>query len=73
MATYAQIRKEAIEADNAWQAELVKRFGKRAGDVRYTKEGKGEEGSNLRRAYENWSECNAALSAYHMSTEACGS
>lgn len=72
MATFKQIYQEAKDADDAWHAELVKQFGKQAGDKRYTKEGKGEAGTELRRLYEAWSECNAALAAYHMSTEACG-
>ena len=29
-----------MRADNAWHDELVKVFGKRAGDARYTPEGK---------------------------------
>lgn len=40
------------QADNAWSRELVRLFGKRLGDVRYTKEGKGEPGSVLRSLYE---------------------
>ena len=31
---------EALQADNVWQASLVKAFGKRAGDVRYTELGR---------------------------------
>lgn len=30
----------ALDADNAWQAELERLFGRKAGDVRYTKEGR---------------------------------
>jgi hypothetical protein len=44
----------AIAADAAWSAELLRRFGKRAGDVRYTKQGEGEPGSTLRRLYVAW-------------------
>ena len=44
--------KAALATDNAWSTELCKRFGKRAGDVRYTVEGQGEAGSALRVAYE---------------------
>jgi hypothetical protein len=72
MATYKQIYSEAKQADDAWQSELVRVFGKSAGDKRYTKEGKGEEGSELRRLHDAFRECQHALSAYHMSTEACG-
>lgn len=43
---------EAIAADDHWSKLLKKQFGKAAGDVRYTKEGRGEEGSELRAAYE---------------------
>ena len=35
-------------ADDAWQRELERVFGKRAGDARYRPEGKGEDGSMLR-------------------------
>jgi hypothetical protein len=38
----------ALEADNAWQAELVRLFKKNAGDIRYTDKGKGDPGSVLR-------------------------
>jgi hypothetical protein len=72
MATYKQIYDEAIAADKAWSTELVRVFGKQAGDKRYTKEGKGAEGSELRRLHDAFSECSAALGAYHMSVEACG-
>lgn len=40
-------------ADDFWQHELEASFGKRAGDVRYTAEGKGEEGSSLRFAHDH--------------------
>jgi hypothetical protein len=72
MATYKQIYSEAIAADDAWSAELTRLFGKQAGDKRYTKEGKGEEGSELRRLHNNKRNCDDALGAYYMSTEACG-
>jgi len=29
----------SVAADDAWQAELERRFGKNAGDVRYTQKG----------------------------------
>jgi hypothetical protein len=35
-------------ADAAWSAMLGKLFGRNAGDVRYTKAGKGEPGTELR-------------------------
>jgi hypothetical protein len=38
----------ALAADEALSAELTRMYGKRAGDVRYTKAGKGEPGSALR-------------------------
>ncbi len=41
-------------ADNAWSAELGRLFGKRAGDVRYTKQGKGEPGSVLRATHDEF-------------------
>ncbi len=41
----------AMAADEAWSAELHRRFGKRAGDVRYTPQGRGEIGSELNRLY----------------------
>jgi hypothetical protein len=40
------------QADNAWQDELEARFGRRARDARYTAEGRGAEGTKLRRLYE---------------------
>jgi hypothetical protein len=72
METFTQLYKDACKADDAWSAELVKLYGKRAGDMRYTKEGKGSEGSELRRLHDAWSERRDALSAYYMSREACG-
>jgi hypothetical protein len=42
----------AIAADDAWSAELRRLFGSSAGNVRYTKRGEGEPGSELRRLYE---------------------
>lgn len=35
-------------ADDAWSAELQRKFGKDAGQARYEPRGKGEEGSQLR-------------------------
>lgn len=39
-------------ADDAWSAELHRRFGKNAGDVRYTPQGRGEFETTLRALYE---------------------
>jgi hypothetical protein len=47
------------DADDAWSAELQRVFGKRAGDARYRPEGKGAEGSELRRLH------NARMAARH--------
>lgn len=42
----------AMLADEAWQQQLVKVFGKGAGDARYVSAGKGEPGSALRAAHD---------------------
>jgi len=42
----------AQTTDDAWSAELQRQFGKRAGDVRYTPQGRGEPGSELRRLHD---------------------
>jgi hypothetical protein len=42
----------AQATDDAWSMELQRLFGKRAGDVRYTPQGKGGPGTALRAAYE---------------------
>jgi hypothetical protein len=47
-----EAHREALATDNAWQAELVKAFGKHAGDMRYQSPGKGDPGTALRAAYE---------------------
>ena len=44
----------AIKADDAWHNELVRLFKKDAGDVRYTKAGKDEPGSVLRKLHDDW-------------------
>lgn len=45
--------REAFQrADDAWGAKLRQLFGKRAGDVRYSPQGKGDPGSVLRALYE---------------------
>lgn len=45
-------RKTFQIADDAWSAELHRLFGKRAGDVRYTAQGTGDAGSELRRLHD---------------------
>ena len=42
----------AMATDAAWGAELRRLFGKRAGDVRYLAQGRGEPGTELRRLYD---------------------
>ena len=54
-------RRAAARADNLWQDELTKQFGNRAGDVRYTTEAQGEEGSALRLLYDDWRAANDRL------------
>jgi hypothetical protein len=49
---YTDLHRKALETDQAWSAELQRLFGKRAGDVRYTKQGKGAPGTALRAIYE---------------------
>lgn len=45
----------AIAADKAWSVELIRAFGKRdAGNARYEKRGRGEEGSALRATHDAW-------------------
>lgn len=41
---------EALQAEAAYGALLILHFGRRSSTVRYTPEGKGEPGSDLRRA-----------------------
>ena len=53
---------KAYDTDSAWSRELEIRFGKRAGDIRYTAEGKGEPGSILR---ERHNARQAAQTAWH--------
>ena len=52
------------DADDAWSAELVRLFGKSAGDARYGARGKGEEGSKLRQLHDARM---AAQSRWHQS------
>jgi hypothetical protein len=49
--TIHQLYREACQADDAWQLELRRQFRWNAGDVRYTKEGEGAEGSLLNELY----------------------
>lgn len=46
--TKQEAYKAFAEADDRFSRALFKSFGKRAGDVRYTPEGKGEAGTVLR-------------------------
>jgi len=39
-------------ADDAWQVELERLFGRNAGDLRYTSHGRGEKGSDLRSLFD---------------------
>jgi hypothetical protein len=48
------------EADDAWSAELTKKFGKDAGQARYELRGRGEDGSDLRRTYTAREACRVA-------------
>jgi hypothetical protein len=51
----------ACAADDAWMDEIRKAFPRQwAGNVRYTQEGIGKEGSSLRAAYDRWKEANEA-------------
>lgn len=43
-----------LAADSAWHTELVRQFGARAGDVRYTAKGHGLPGSRLFKLYTAW-------------------
>jgi hypothetical protein len=52
---------EAVEADSEWQAELVRMFHSRAGDIRYTETGKGKPGSRLRQLHDNFMQKSEAL------------
>ena len=49
--TLFETYRAALAADDAYGAELRRVFGLRAGDVRYTKQGNGEQGSTLRALY----------------------
>ena len=56
-----------LDADTAWSAQLVRCFGKQAGDVRYTTRGNGEPGSELRRLDDLYT---AARETWNTSREA---
>jgi len=43
--------KVALEAESAWFNELVRLYGRKACDVRYTEAAKGEKGTALRQLY----------------------
>lgn len=49
--------RELSQADDAWSAELTRQFGKAAGDVRYTAQGMGDEGSPLRALHDHRQVC----------------
>jgi len=51
-------------ADDAWDAELVRLYGRSAGQARYEALGIGEDGSELRRLFHE--RC-AAMAAWHRS------
>lgn len=40
-------------ADDEWKRQLEEVFGRAAGDARYDERGRGEEGTPLRRAYDD--------------------
>jgi hypothetical protein len=44
--------RKALETDEAWARELHRIFGKRAGEARYTFQGKGAPGTHLRALYD---------------------
>jgi hypothetical protein len=58
--TKAELYKLAIEADDEWSGLLRFHFGKRAGDIRYTAQGKGAEGTELRAAHDEFQRATAA-------------
>lgn len=47
-----EAHKNFARADAAWSHELHRLFDRRAGDVRYTDAGKGDDGSELRRLHD---------------------
>jgi hypothetical protein len=50
--TFATLTERFQRADDAWMAELVRIWGKDAGDVRYTSHARGDAGSTLRALYD---------------------
>lgn len=60
-----EVTRLALAADRAWHDELVRNFGKEAGDKRYTAAGKGSAGSLLRALHDaNREACEAAHRAF---------
>jgi hypothetical protein len=43
-----------VMADQRWSSILLTTFGKQAGDKRYTREGRGELGTELRKAHDEF-------------------
>jgi hypothetical protein len=41
-----------LDADTEWSKELLRQFGRGAGDARYEKRGKGDQGSTLRKLHD---------------------
>ena len=54
----AKLYHAAVNADDAWHAELVRLFGKQACNIRYTKQGEGNAGTELNRLYLAWVHAN---------------
>lgn len=61
------VHQALFAADDAWQEELVKQFGRNAGDVRYTKAGNGAPGTKLRALYDAYT---AARTAWYVELDA---
>lgn len=54
------LQDKAFAADRKWSDELHRLFGRRAGYVRYTVDGKGSPGSLLRSFYDDFTQANHA-------------
>lgn len=54
-------------ADDAWSAELRRAFGRNAGQARYERRGRGDDGTALRRTHDARE---AARAAWHSSATA---
>jgi hypothetical protein len=75
MKTHLDYKREALQAalsaETVWAMELRRAFGPLAGTARYTKQGEGEPGSQLRAAYVHYHKCReyweAACRAYDES------